>query len=57
MNRLLDPSFQYIPAAKTNVIETLRKFGFQPPSETREHQAKCEIYRSLGVRDLIGGAK
>ncbi len=57
MRGLLDPSFKYIPAAKTNIVDTLRKFGFQPPSETKEHQIKCEIYRSLGVRDLIGGAK
>ena len=57
MNRLLDPNFQYIPAAKTNIQETLKKFGFKPPSETKDHQAKCVIYRSLGVRDLIGGEK
>lgn len=57
MRSLLDPSFKYIPAAKTNIVDTLRKFGFQPPSETKEHQNKCEIYRSLGVRDLIGGEK
>lgn len=57
MNRLLDKEFHYIPAAKTNVVETLQKFGFQPPSKTKEHQQKCEIYRSLGLRDLIGGEK
>lgn len=57
MRSLLDPSFKYIPAAKTNIADTLRRLGFQPPSESKEHQAKCEVYRSLGVRDLIGGTK
>lgn len=57
MNSLLDTEFQYIPAAKTNIEETLRKFGFQPPSETKEHQQKFEVYRSLGLRDLNGGEK
>jgi len=57
MRSLLDPSFKYIPAAKTNIVDTLRKFGFQPPSEDKRHQEKWEMYRSLGLRDLIGGAK
>jgi len=57
MDYLLDKEFKYTPSAKTNVAETLRRLGFQPPSQTKEHQKKCEIYRSLGVRDLIGGQK
>jgi hypothetical protein len=31
--RLLDPSFKYIPAARTNVTETWRRFGFRPTTE------------------------
>lgn len=57
MRGLLDPSFQYTPAAKTNVADTLRRLGFEPPSEDKRQQAKWEMYRSLGLRDLIGGAK
>jgi hypothetical protein len=57
MDYLLDKEFKYTPSSKTNVAETLRRLGFQPPSQTKEHQKKCEIYRSLGVRDLIGGQK
>lgn len=57
MDNLLNKEFKYTPSAKTNVAETLRRLGFKPPSETREHQKKCEIYRSLGMRDLIGGKK
>jgi len=57
MRGLLDPSFQYIPAAKTNIADTLRKLGFEPPSEDKRNQEKREMYRSLGLRDLIGGSK
>jgi len=57
MRRILDPNFQYTPAAQTNVADTLRKLGFEPPSEDKRHQQKWEMYRSLGLRDLVGGAK
>lgn len=57
MRGLLDPNFIYTPAAKTNVAETLRKMGFEPPSEDKRNQQKWEMYRSLGMRDMIGGAK
>ena len=57
MRRILDPNFQYTPSAQTNVADTLRKLGFEPPSEDKRHQQKWEMYRSLGLRDLVGGAK
>jgi len=28
-----DPKFIYKPAVATNVLETLKRFGFVPPSE------------------------
>lgn len=31
--RLLDPSFEYINAAQTNVQNTWRKFGWKPKHE------------------------
>ena len=31
--RLLDPRFKYVPAARTNVLATWRKFGFKPTTE------------------------
>lgn len=42
---------QYIPAAATNVELTFRKFGYVPPSELPEYQAKWSYYKSL---HLIG---
>jgi hypothetical protein len=38
--RLLDPRFRYVPAAKTDVLTTWRRFGFRPmtDSERRARQ-------------------
>ena len=38
--RLLDPRFRYVPAAKTDVLATWRRFGFRPvtDSERRARQ-------------------
>jgi hypothetical protein len=32
--RLLDPRFRYIPAARTDVSATWRRFGFRPTTES-----------------------
>jgi len=37
---LTDINRKYIPSAKTNVLETLKKHGFVPPSEIAEFQTK-----------------
>jgi hypothetical protein len=41
---LLDPRFRYVPAGKTNVLDTFRKFGFQPTSD-EERQARQGHHR------------
>lgn len=36
---LVDPTFEYVPAAATDVMRTWKKFGWVPPSEQK---AKAE---------------
>jgi hypothetical protein len=43
--------FQYVPAAKTNVVETLRKLGWTPPSEDKRFQEKFNTYKHLAWRN------
>ena len=40
--RLLDQRFRYIPAAKTDVAATWRRFGFRPTTES-ERQARQRV--------------
>ena len=44
--RILDINHPYIPAAKTNVAQTLKRFGFEPPSEDKRYQEKWKVYRN-----------
>jgi hypothetical protein len=46
---LTDINRKYIPAAKTNVLETLKQHGFVPPSETVEAQEKWFKVRNCAV--------
>jgi N-acetylglutamate synthase-like GNAT family acetyltransferase len=39
-------NFVYVPATKTNVLDTLKKFGFEPPSESKWMQEKWTRYRN-----------
>ncbi len=32
---LLDPTWQYVPAASTNILERFRLLGWVPPSEVK----------------------
>ena len=41
----------YVPSQKTDVLATLIKNGFQPPSECKKTQRKWEIYRNLLSRN------
>lgn len=47
--KILDLNHKYIPSAKTNVLETFKKFGYIPPSETPEAQEKWFKVRNCGV--------
>jgi hypothetical protein len=38
---------QYVPAVATDVMATLRRLGFVPPSELPEYQEKWAYYKSL----------
>ena len=38
----------YKPSVATNIVETYRKFGWTPPSELAEYQAKWQYYRECG---------
>lgn len=46
MKKLDDINWRYTPAAKTNIAETLRKLGFEPPSEDKRYQEKWARYRN-----------
>ena len=45
-NKLFDFNFQYVPSAKTNVLETLKKAGFTLPSEDKRFQEKWRRIRN-----------
>jgi hypothetical protein len=44
--KLLDVNFQYIPSAKTNIVETLKRVGFTLPSEDKRYQEKWRRIRN-----------
>ncbi len=39
----------YIPAVKTNVLETFKKHGWEPPSDQQCMQEKWATYRNLAA--------
>jgi hypothetical protein len=39
--RLLDPRFKYIPAARTDVAATWRRFGFRPTTDAERRAREC----------------
>lgn len=38
----------YTPSLQTDIMVTLRKFGFVPPSEDKAMQEKWKYYRECG---------
>ena len=46
MRKLDNIDFKYTPAAKTNIQDTLKKCGFEPPSEDKRFQEKWARYRN-----------
>jgi hypothetical protein len=51
MNHLDNINKPYIPAAKTNVAETFKRLGFEPPSEDKRFQEKWQLYKHLAWRN------
>jgi hypothetical protein len=48
---LEDMESPYIPAAKTDILRTLKRTGWVPPSENKEYQKKWEYYRSIAFKN------
>ncbi len=44
--KLLDINFKYTSSAKTNILETFRRLGFEPPSEDLRFQKKWHKIRN-----------
>lgn len=56
MKRLDDINWKYVPAAKTNVLETLKRLGFDVPSDDKRYQEKWARYRNaLAINEQSGG--
>jgi hypothetical protein len=51
MNHLDNIDKPYIPAAKTNILETLRKLGWTPPSQDKRFIEKWQTYKHLAWRN------
>jgi hypothetical protein len=51
MNHLDNINKPYIPAAKTNIFETLKRLGWTPPSEDKRFQEKWQTYKHLAWRN------
>jgi hypothetical protein len=49
--RLLDPRFRYVPAAKTDVLATWRRFGFRPMTDS-ERRARQRVAAPDGDQDF-----
>jgi hypothetical protein len=47
--KLFDINFQYVPSAKTNVLETFKRLGFDLPSEYKRYQEKWRRIRNSAV--------
>ena len=46
--RLLDPRFNYIPAAETNIAATWRRFGFNPHvNQQRRERLRNALYAQV----------
>jgi hypothetical protein len=43
--------FQYVPATKTDVMATLKRLGFEPPSEDKRFIEKWQTYKHLAWRN------
>lgn len=46
MKKIDNINWRYVQASKTNILETLKKVGFEPPSEDKRYQEKWARYRN-----------
>jgi hypothetical protein len=44
--KLFNLDFQYIPSAKTDIVKTLKRLGFELPSEDMRYQEKWRRIRN-----------
>lgn len=44
--KLFDINFNYVSSAKTNVLETFKRLGFNLPSEDKRYQEKWRRIRN-----------
>jgi hypothetical protein len=51
MRKIDNIDWRYVPAAKTNIAETLKKMGWTPPSEDARFQQKWNTYKHLAWRN------
>ena len=51
MKLLDDINRPYVPSAKTDILQTLRKNGFELPSESKWYQEKWATYRNAATRN------
>lgn len=42
---LLDPNFRYTSSTKTNVQDTWRRFGWEPPCPAKQTQVRLQLNR------------
>lgn len=58
MKKIDNMDFKYTPSAKTNILETLRRVGFEPPSEDKRYQEKWTRYRNaMAINEGVSNVK
>lgn len=58
MKKIDNMDFKYTPSAKTNILETLRRVGFEPPSEDKRYQEKWTRYRNaMAINEGVNNVK
>lgn len=48
---MMDIERPYVTSAKTNVLETLKRLGWVPPSENPKYRVKWKMYRSAVIKN------
>lgn len=50
--RLLDPRFKYRNSAQTDVLETLKRFGFKPTTDEERKAAQERLHGTASVTPI-----